>query len=109
MESRFRSPNYPSLSLPAALERVRALYNAQHTLAVSRELVAKGMGFGTLHGASASAISAAQKYGLLTKVVGDKLKVSERAMRILHPNSEAERAEAIREAAYEPALFAELR
>jgi hypothetical protein len=108
MEKRLRSPNYPALSLPDAIDRVAALYRAQHTHAAPREIVAKGMGYNSLNGASASAISALHKYGLLGRA-GDEIKVSDRAMRILHPHSPAERAKAIQEAAYDPPLFAELR
>jgi hypothetical protein len=108
MEKRVRSPNYPALSLPMAIEKVAALYRAQHTHAAPREIVARSMGHNSLNGASASAISAVQKYGLLAKV-GEGLKISDRALRILHPHSAGEKAEAIREAAYEPSLFAELR
>jgi hypothetical protein len=67
----------------------------------------KSMGYYSLNGASATAISALHKYGLLDKV-GDEVKVSDRALRIMHPNSAGERREAIEEAAREPALFAEL-
>jgi hypothetical protein len=108
MEKRLRSPNYPALSLPDAIEKVGMLYRAQHTHAAPREIVAKGMGYNTLNGASATAISALHKYGLLDRI-GEEIKVSDRAMRILHPHSPRERGKAIQEAAYEPPLFAELR
>lgn len=108
MEKRTRSPNYPALSLPDAINRMTALYRAQHTHAAPREVVAKGMGFNTLNGASATAVSALHKYGLLERV-GDELKVSELAMRILHPQSADERIAAIREAADGPPLFGELK
>jgi hypothetical protein len=107
MEKRLRSPNYPALSLPDAIEKVSALYRVEHTHAARREVVAKGMGYNSLNGASATAISALQKYGLLDRV-GDGLKVGERALQILHPHSPAERAAAIRDAAREPPLFADL-
>jgi hypothetical protein len=107
MEKRLRSPNYPALSLPDAIEKVVALYRAQHTHAAQRDVIARGMGYNTLNGASASAISALQKYGLLDRA-GDEIRVSERALRILHPHSVEERAAAIQEAANEPPLFAQL-
>jgi len=65
------------------------------------------MGYNSLNGASAGAISALHKYGLLGRA-GDKIRVSERALRILHPHSAEEGATAIQEAANEPPLFAEL-
>lgn len=107
MEKRVRSPNYPALSLPDALNKVEALYKSIHTHSAPREVVAKGMGYNTLNGASATAISALHKYGLLDKL-GDEVKVSNRAMRILLPESPEEKAAAIREAASDPTLFQEL-
>jgi len=107
MDKRIRSPNYPAISLPDAIARVTTLYRAIHTHAAPREVVAKGMGYNTLNGASATAISALHKYGLLERS-GDDIKISERAFSILHPHTSQEKAEAIRAAAGEPALFAEL-
>lgn len=107
MEKRVRSPNYPALSLRDALEKVATLYKAQHTHAAPREVVAKGMGYNSLNGASATAISALHKYGLLERL-GEDIKISDRAMRIMHPHSPGEKAEAIKEAAQEPQLFSEL-
>jgi hypothetical protein len=107
MEKRLRSPNYPALSLPDAIEKVTALYHAHHTHSAPRGVAVKGMGYNSLNGASATAISALHKYGLLDRV-GDEVKVSERALRILHPHSAEERAAAIQDAAREPPLFAEL-
>lgn len=107
MEKRIRSPNYPAISLPEAVTRVTSLYRSIHTHAAPREVVAKGMGYNTLNGASATAISALHKYGLLERV-GDEVKVSERALSILHPHTPQEKAEAIKAAAGEPTLFAEL-
>ncbi len=107
MEKRVRSPNYPAISLPAAIERVTTLYANQHTHAAPREVVAKNMGFQSLSGPSATVISALNKYGLLERS-GSDIKISERALKILHPHSEEERAQAIQEAANEPQLFAAL-
>jgi len=108
MEKRVRSPNYPALSLKEAIDKLTLLYKNNHRHAAPREAVAKGMGYGGLSGASATAISALNKYGLLEKL-GEDLRVSERGMQILAPHSPQERATALIEAAYEPRLFAELR
>lgn len=83
------------------------IFSNQHTHGAPREVVAKSMGYNTLNGASATAISALTKYGLL-EGRADEIRVSDRAMRILHPQSQAEKAEAIREAANAPELFREL-
>jgi hypothetical protein len=107
MEKRIRSPNYPALSLPDAIDKVHMVYRAQHTHAAPREVVVKGMGYAGLNGASATAVSALMKYGLLDRD-GEDLKVSQRAMCIIAPHSPEEKAQAIREAAVEPILFNEL-
>lgn len=107
MDKRIRSPNYPAISLPEAINRVTALYRAVHTHAAPRDVVAKGMGYTSLNGASATAISALHKYGLLERS-GEDVKVSERALSILHPHTPEEKSAAITAAAGEPALFAEL-
>jgi hypothetical protein len=107
MDKRVRSPNYPALGLPEAIEKVASIYRAMHTHAGPREVVAKAMGYTGLNGASATAVSALHKYGLLEKD-GEEIRVSERAMRILHPHLPSERAQAIQEAGRDPALFAEL-
>jgi hypothetical protein len=107
MEKRVRSPNYPSMGLQEAINRAGGLYKVQHLHYAPREVVAKGLGYSSLNGASATAISALLKYGLLERS-GEDLRVSDRAMRILHPHSQQEKEDAVREAASSPSLFAEL-
>jgi hypothetical protein len=107
LDKRIRSPNYPALSLKDAIEKVGMLHRNNQTHPAPREIVAKAIGYNSLNGASATAISALNKYGLLDGR-GDDLKVSDRAMSILHPHSKQERIEALKAAAREPKLFAEL-
>jgi hypothetical protein len=107
MDKRNRSPNYPALSLPDAIGRVSTLYKNIHTHAAPREVVAKALGYKSLSGPSATAISSLAKYGLIERA-GEELKVSERSLRIIHPHSDLERIKAIKEAARDPELFAEI-
>ena len=107
MKKRIRSPNYPSISLPDALERLGLLWDSIQGHYAPREVVAKGIGYAKLHGASAGAISALQKYGLLERD-GENLKISDRGVQYLNPLSAQERSEAVRDAATSPVLFAEL-
>lgn len=104
---RQRSPNYPGLSLKEAVEKVHRLHteNSQHPM--TRAVAAKGMGYGALSGPSATAISALNKYGLLTGR-GDEIRVSDRAMAILYAHSDEERQQALKEASLAPHLFREL-
>ncbi|ESY84713.1 MULTISPECIES: hypothetical protein [unclassified Mesorhizobium] len=107
--ARVRSPNYPALSLPAALDRVRTLQGLEGKNAVPREVIAKHLGFGGLNGASATVLSALAKYGLLEAVGDGEAKVSELALTILFPHDPNEKQEAIEKAAFRPVLFAKLR
>jgi hypothetical protein len=95
------------MSLPEAIQRVTLVYKNQHTHGAPREVVAKSMGYNSLNGASATSISALVKYGLL-EGRGDEIRVSDRAMRIMHPQSHEEKSEALREAAASPELFREI-
>lgn len=107
MAKRVRSPNYPAISLRDALAKAELLYKNLHTHAAPREVIATAMGYASLNGSSMTAISALNKYGLLDGR-GDEIKISDRARRILHPETEEERARAIRDAASDPELFSEL-
>jgi hypothetical protein len=102
-----RSPNYPAISLAQAVQQITKLFEKINQHAAPREAVATGLGYSGLHGASATAISALLKYGLLDRD-GEDYKLSERAMKIIAPHSPSEKAEALNTAARDPALFAEL-
>lgn len=106
--ARLRSPNYPSMGLPDAIDRVRVVHEREQHLAAPREVMARHLGYASLNGTSLKALSALLKYGLFEKTKDDKRKVSDLAVQILHPRTPDERASAIREAAFRPALFAEI-
>jgi len=104
-----RSPNYPAISLRDALDRVRKVYEKEHTTKASPDVVVKAMGYASLNGASMTILSALKKYGLLEEI-GKELKVSGDALTILvDPKESQERIAAIRRAAFTPSLFSELR
>lgn len=103
-----RSPKHPSIGLPTALERTKVLFVAHQQNPATREVVAHGLGFNKLHGQSRRFISALSQYGLLEKVDGGELRISELAMLCLFPQSEQEHAEAVHQAASSPKLFREL-
>jgi hypothetical protein len=106
--ARTRSPNYPYIGLPAAIERVKQIYEKEHQNRMSRNVVADHLGFGSLNGVSLSVISALSKYGLLATMDED-LQVSDDALTILvDPPDSADRVQAIRRAALKPDLFSEL-
>lgn len=104
---RTRSPNYPAMSLPEAIETVRGVYEKSHRARMEKIAVAKAMGHSSLNGASLTKISALDKYGLLDHV-GDEYQVSQDAVTILKSPDKTERQAALRRAALAPALFDDL-
>ena len=106
--ARVRSPNYPAISLPDAIERVRKLHELQHQSPEEREVVAQHLGYSGLNGKSLKLLSALTKYGLMEKVDGGDLRVSDLAINILFPEGES-RSTGIKDAAFNPDLFAEIR
>jgi hypothetical protein len=107
--SRLRSPNYPSISLPEAITKVKMIYEKEYTNHASREVMVKAMGYSGINGASAVVFSALTKYGLLTSVGSDQYRVSDDALNIiLYSKGEPQRFEAIERSASSPQLFADL-
>jgi hypothetical protein len=107
--ARVRSPNYPGISLPEAISRIGHIHAKEQHLPAAREVLAKHMGYNGINGASLKVLSALGKYGLLEEVNGDKMRVSPLAMSILYPANDLERSRSIREAAFKPPLFMEMR
>lgn len=104
-----RSPNYPSISLAEAIERVKKVHERERQHVTAKPVVMKWMGYGSSNGASLGALSAARKYGLLDRIgKGEEYRVSDRAVAIFHPHNPNEKAEALRAAARAPLLFSEL-
>lgn len=110
MATKARSPNYPAISLARAIDLTTRLYNEAHTHKASSAVVASALGYTSLNGASMSVISALKKYGMIEGVGDNEFKVSKDGLTIVvDPKSSIERANAIIQAAFRPALFAELR
>jgi hypothetical protein len=105
---RQRSPSYPSLSLPQTIDMVEKLHKANRTSIVSRETAAKDMGYAGLTGRSLTVIASLAQFGLIEKAGKGDIKVSRRAVDILHSVEDKDRLEAIEEAAYAPNLFKQL-
>lgn len=105
MATRARSPNYPALGLPKVIEFARRVYDKNHLHKAAPAVVAVAMGYTSLNGNSATAISALKKFGLLEDVDKD-LKITQDALAILvEPNGSPERARLIMKAALRPNLF----
>ena len=107
MAKRIRSPNYPSISLSDAVDRLVKLGGVIHSHPAPRDVVLEGMGYSGPNGASLTALAALRKYGLIQRE-GEDFRITERGMMYLHPQKDEERIQAVRDAAGEPKLFAEL-
>lgn len=106
--TRGRSPNYPSIGLPAALEAVRKLWATEKRTAVPPDVAAKAMGYGGLSGASRAMLATLRQYGLIGSGDG-AVAISDDAVTILvHQPADAEWAEAVNRVARTPDLFREL-
>lgn len=109
MNKRMRSPNYPSMPLDRAIDIIGRMFNDLRTSAVDREVAARSMGYTGVTGHSGKILSNLIQYGLLQKVGKNEVRVSSRAVEILHPDDAASKAKALMDAAFEPELFQELR
>ncbi|MBA3449531.1 MAG: hypothetical protein H0T56_18365 [Pseudaminobacter sp.] len=107
--ARVRSPAYPSLSLPSAVDMIRKVHAVQQRTPEPRGVVLRHMGYAGESGRSLKAISSLIKYGFLEKHGSESgLRVTERAMAILYPHTPDDKVEALHEAANEPELFVDI-
>jgi hypothetical protein len=106
--AKIRSPNYPNFGLEDAINYTHSVYAADQNYIIEREAAVKHMGYAGLSGASLKTLGSIIQYGLLEKVEKGKVRVSDLAVDILHPMSEAQKVRALREAANNPSIFAEI-
>jgi len=106
-ESRARSVAYPAVSLEVAIELINELEEKLGKGPYSREDAAKGIGYSSISGPSASRIAALKHYGLLDRF-GNTYARSDLAYKIMHPVTEAEKKSSIVAAALTPKLFDKL-
>lgn len=105
MSNRMRSPSYPSTPLEQAIDYTRTLHAIERTNPVDRDVAAKALGYSGLSGRSATVLSNLIQFGLLEKAGKNEVRVTDRAVEILHPDSKQSKADAILDAANEPELF----
>jgi len=108
--ARVRSPAYPALSLPDAIDVIRKVHSAQQRTPEPREVVVRHMGYAGISGRSDKALSALIKYGFLEPYDKNRLRVSDAAISILYPDPEqrGSPAKELVAASRAPALFAEI-
>ena len=106
--SRTKSPRYPNYPLSEAINNVDKVFDADRTVPLPREVIAKHLGYSGISGASDSKIATIVQYGLLERTGKAEMKVSQLAVDILLPENEAQKQAAINRAALKPPLFAEI-
>jgi hypothetical protein len=107
MAGKMRSPNYPAHGLTQAVEYARKLWDREKRTPVSHATAATALGYATLSGPARIAIASLRQYGLVDKPDAGHVRLSDRAVKILH-GAEAERQAGLGEAAGNPKLFREL-
>lgn len=106
--SRTRSPGYPNFSLREAVKRAERIFSADRRNPIDRENAAKHMGYSGISGAADKALATMMHFGLLERTGKGEVRISQAALDILHPDTEAQRKQALHAAAYRPQLFATL-
>jgi hypothetical protein len=106
--SRHRSPNYPSISLPNAIERVKALMAKDGKAGAPTEAAAKHIGFSGAHGTARAALSALKKFGLTSDQRG-RIVPTQLAIDIINFPAENPRSKAAKQtAALSPLIYKQL-
>lgn len=111
--TRNRNPAFPAISLAGALDRARTLYDKEARKPMLYETAAKHWGYSTKSSGAQQALSALKQYGLLIELPGDKMRkiqLSDLALQIILDKREESsvRLEALREAAVNPRVYADL-
>lgn len=102
-----RSPNFPAITLPEALKKVKVLYDADSRTPVSTKVLLGHLGYGEkMSGAAGRMMAALRQYGLIQEVVGDKYRVSDDAFHILTLSEDSlVRKKAVHDTSMRPAMF----
>jgi hypothetical protein len=108
-----RSPGYPAIDLPAALERVRTIMDKEKRNYANTATILNHWGYGSKSSQGFVVLAALKKFGLLEdEGIGDarKMKLTDLAWRILIDDREEskERLEAIQEAALRPHIHRQI-
>lgn len=106
-DTRRRSPSFPSISLPRAIQLVSRVYGAVFDSPLDTNTVLELMGFSGISGASRTALSSLKQFGLLEGRDTEN-KVTKLAAQILHPVEEIEKLSAVVESSRKPNIYNEI-
>jgi hypothetical protein len=102
---RHRSPNYPGISLRAAIAKIEALYKADGLAASPKLAALKHMGYDKLHSEAARTLSALKSFGLVDETT-DRIKLTQRGIEIVaRPAGDVRRQKAIKDSAVSPEIY----
>lgn len=107
--ARSQSPGYPQFALPKALAGARKIFEADRRSVIDREVAQKHIGYSGQSGAADKALASLLHFGLLERVGKGQVRVSQRAVDIIHPESEQDRRRALTDAAFQPQIYKDLR
>ncbi|WP_028969012.1 hypothetical protein [Sphingomonas sp. URHD0057] len=103
--SKVRSPNFPVVDLPAAIESVGKIYLREKRGKFPKESAARHLGYTSINGRSLGMIAALRAYGLL-EGRGNDLVVTPDAIALLEaPQDSHDRLEALERAISAPPMF----
>lgn len=105
MNTRTRSPSYPSTPIAQAIEYARKLHQIERTNPIDRTVAAKALGYSGLSGRSATVLSDLSQYGLVERAGKSELRVTPTAVELLHPDDQYSWGQYLQEAAQKPELF----
>lgn len=108
-----RSPKFPFISLPRAIDLAKKLYIAEKKNPTHKETVARHWGYKPISSGFIQSLAALRRFGLLENVGDSKtgqVKVTLLAMQIILDDDDqsAERVKAIQNAALNPKIYREL-
>lgn len=105
---RSRSPSYPSDGLETCFKWTKKVYEAEKRSSVPILVAVKHMGYTSLSGASRTGLAAMKKFGLVLEEVGEKVRVSDEAVRLILAPEESERFAILRAMAKKPDIIKEI-
>lgn len=102
-----RSPNFPAISLPDAIDKTRAFYKEDGRSGSPKLTAYKHLGYKGEHGASLGVLSAMKKYGLIREE-NNRIFLTKNAEFILLSSDESKKAEIVRKCALTPEIYSKL-
>lgn len=103
-----RSPNYPAVSFPEAMEMAKAIYAKAQRHKTDKESLAKIIGYNSLNGKSLRLLGTLNAHGLLSGTKSEMGITEYGESAIVDPEGSESRYEAVVECAYKPAIYFEI-